>query len=238
MLRKRRRTAAIGLAAAAAATAAVAAGPAGDDHRPGRPASSAPASSPAPPSSGASPPSASVGAERGRSSDGLLAAPIRIADAEVVRLLRPGDRVDVLATTPEIGWTSASINRPMTGPAGPPAVGAASGRPGSSTGFTGSTNPADSIGPTSSTPDESSPDTRDDRPGTRADRTDTESEHPDIGAPTGARVIARAARVAEVPKLRDAAAGDGALVVLSVPRETATALVSTGLTARLAVLRR
>lgn len=87
----------------------------------------------------------------------LVSAPVRIADAATVRLLRPGDRVDVVAAER----------------AGPP------------------------------------------------------------------RVVAAGARVARVPDLEDGAgdgAGDGgALVVLSVPRDTARALVGAGATARLAV---
>ncbi|MFF2718901.1 hypothetical protein [Streptomyces sp. NPDC058011] len=38
-----------------------------------------------------------TGAEAGRSAEGLVSAPVRIADAATVRLLRPGDRVDVIA---------------------------------------------------------------------------------------------------------------------------------------------
>lgn len=83
----------------------------------------------------------------------MVSAPVRIADAGTVRLLRPGDRVDVVA----------------------------------------------------------------------AERT---------GAP---RVVAAGARVADVPAV-DAGVGDGgALVVLSVPRDTARALVGAGAVARLAV---
>ncbi|MFH8975787.1 hypothetical protein [Streptomyces sp. NPDC017890] len=90
----------------------------------------------------------------------LVAAPVRIADAATVRLLSPGDRVDVVA-------------------AGEGGAGDAS-------------------------------------------------------------VIARGARVAEVPEPVDAtsAAGstaDGALVVVSVPRATAHRLAGAGATARLAV---
>ncbi|MER5929592.1 hypothetical protein [Streptomyces sp. NPDC002054] len=86
----------------------------------------------------------------------LVSAPVRIADAATVRLLRPGDRVDVVA--------------------------------------------AERDGP--------------------------------------ARVLAAAARVAEVPEVPDADKGvadGGALVVLSVPRDTARELVGAGTRARLAV---
>ncbi|MEV6679896.1 hypothetical protein AB0N09_23990 [Streptomyces erythrochromogenes] len=83
----------------------------------------------------------------------MVSAPVRIADAGTVRLLRPGDRVDVVA----------------------------------------------------------------------AER----AQQP--------RVVAAGARVAEVPD-PDRGVGDGgALVVLSVPRETARALVGASATARLAV---
>lgn len=83
----------------------------------------------------------------------LVSAPVRIADAATVRLLRPGYRVDVVAAER----------------AGPP------------------------------------------------------------------RVVAAGARVARVPDLEDGAGDGGALVVLSVPRDTARALVGAGATARLAV---
>ncbi|WP_349632789.1 RcpC/CpaB family pilus assembly protein [Streptomyces sp. ML-6] len=87
----------------------------------------------------------------------LVSAPVRIADAGAVRLLRPGDRVDVIA-----------------------AGGSGSG--------------------------------------------------------ADVRVLAKGARVAEVPQApADGAAGDGALVVLSVPRETAASLAGAGISSRLAV---
>ncbi|WP_338056985.1 hypothetical protein [Streptomyces sp. ZAF1911] len=83
----------------------------------------------------------------------LVSAPVRIADAATVRLLRPGDRVDVVAA--ERG--------------GPP------------------------------------------------------------------RVVAAGARVAEVPAPEPGVGDGGALVVLSVPRDTARALVGAGTVSRLAV---
>ncbi|WP_107409136.1 hypothetical protein [Streptomyces misionensis] len=86
----------------------------------------------------------------------LVAAPVRIADADTVRLLRPGDRVDVVAAQ-------------------------------------------------------------------------------DAAAGSGARVLARGARVTRVPRPPDGVAEGGALIVLAVPRATATALVGAGATARLAV---
>ncbi|MFJ5832339.1 hypothetical protein [Streptomyces sp. NPDC093089] len=87
----------------------------------------------------------------------LVSAPVRIADAATVRLLRPGDRVDVIAA-------------------------------------------------------------------------------PDSGLGGGeARVVATGARVAEVPRPGETRSDGGALVVLSVPRSTATALAGAGVTSQLAV---
>ncbi|MFH9395956.1 RcpC/CpaB family pilus assembly protein [Streptomyces sp. NPDC017556] len=74
MLRRQRRAAAAGLALAGAALATT--GLSGADGE-------------------AVPPEAPPGA--GRSSVRLVSAPVRIADPETVRLLRPGDRVDVIA---------------------------------------------------------------------------------------------------------------------------------------------
>ncbi|WP_435969613.1 hypothetical protein [Streptomyces sp. Qhu_M48] len=88
----------------------------------------------------------------------LVSAPVRIADAATVRLLRPGDRVDVIAAP----------NSPLGG----------------------------------------------------------EGE---------ARVVATGARVAEVPHPGETRSDGGALVVLSVPRPTATALAGAGVTSQLAV---
>ncbi|WP_438313557.1 hypothetical protein ACSHWO_20185 [Streptomyces sp. HUAS TT3] len=133
-LRRRRRAASAALAVAAAALA-VAGGPQAQASRGAGP----PAKEPPPP-----PPVR------------MVSAPVRIADAATVRLLRPGDRVDVVAAER----------------AGPP------------------------------------------------------------------RVVAEGARVVGVPDPEkdgaDAGAG-GALVVLSVPRDTARALVGAGAAARLAV---
>ncbi|WP_234533253.1 hypothetical protein [Streptomyces shenzhenensis] len=86
----------------------------------------------------------------------MVTAPVRIADAATVRLLRPGDRVDVVAAG-------------------------------------------------------------------------------DLSAGGRTRVIARGVRVTELPEPADAAAESGALVVLSVPRDTAARLVGASATARLAV---
>ncbi|MFF3775401.1 hypothetical protein [Streptomyces sp. NPDC002232] len=89
----------------------------------------------------------------------LVKAPVRIADAATVRLLRPGDRVDVIAA-----------------------------------------------------PD--SP----------------------LGADAEAHVVATGARVAEVPRPREARPDGGALVVLSMPRPTAAKLAGAGVTAQLALI--
>lgn len=97
-----------------------------------------------------------AGPARPRPPAELVTAPVRIADAATVRLLHPGDRVDVIAAE-------------------------------------------------------------------------------DASAGAGVRVLARGARVTEVPEPPAAAAGSGALVVLSVPRPTAARLVGASATARLAV---
>ncbi|NML53071.1 hypothetical protein HHL19_29875 [Streptomyces sp. R302] len=91
----------------------------------------------------------------------LVSAPVRIADAEAVRLLRAGDRVDVIA--------APVANSPLG------------------------------------------------------------------NGDSAVRVVARAARVAEVPRPGEARADGGALIVLSVPRATATALAGAGVTSQLAV---
>ncbi|WP_393058724.1 hypothetical protein [Streptomyces sp. LN549] len=85
----------------------------------------------------------------------LVSAPVRIADAATVRLLRPGDRVDVIASE---------------------------------------------------------------------------------GAGADSRVLAKGARVAQVPSASADGAEDGALIVLSVPRATATALAGAGISAGFAVI--
>ncbi|MBX9424692.1 MULTISPECIES: hypothetical protein [Streptomyces] len=87
-----------------------------------------------------------------------VSAPVRIADAATVRLLRPGDRVDVIAA-------------------------------------------ADSP----------------------------------LGTESEARVVAKGARVVDVPHPDETRSDGGALVVLSVPRSTAAALAGAGVTSRLAV---
>ncbi|WP_235981258.1 hypothetical protein, partial [Streptomyces albidus (ex Kaewkla and Franco 2022)] len=139
---------AAGLAVAAAAMAASAPrGERGGEHRQGPAADSRPSAVAAPPGGGRS------------SSDGprpraTVSAPVRIADAATVRLLSPGDRVDVIAGTDE--------------------------------------------------------------------------SHE-------ARVVAQGVRVDRVPKSVDAGPVEGALVVLRVPRSTATALAGAAVAGRLAV---
>jgi len=86
---------------------------------------------------------------------------VRIADAEAVRLLRAGDRVDVIAA---------------------PVLNSPAGEGGSAV-----------------------------------------------------RVVARSARVAEVPRPGETRPDGGALIVLSVPRATATELAGAGITSQLAV---
>ncbi|MFF2997264.1 hypothetical protein ACFVTC_22295 [Streptomyces sp. NPDC057950] len=103
LARYRRRAVAAGLAVTAAAL--VAAGPRAAERARGRPASSTSALSP--PTSAAVSPSGSAsssssgspsGSVRGSGGVEMVAAPVRIADAATVRLLRSGDRVDVIAS--------------------------------------------------------------------------------------------------------------------------------------------
>ncbi|MFI1251800.1 hypothetical protein ACH4TY_34635 [Streptomyces anulatus] len=156
MLRRQRRAAAAGLALAGAALATTGLSGTGGEARP---------------------PDAPPGA--GRSSVRLVSAPLRIADPETVRLLRPGDRVDVIAVDDADdearvvarGVRVAKVPYPDSGPGGHAAGVSGAGADG--------TGGADGIG--------------------------------------GAR------------------AEDGALVVLSVERSTATALLGAGASGRLAV---
>ncbi|MEU3103198.1 hypothetical protein [Streptomyces griseoflavus] len=88
LVRHRRRAVAVGLAVTAAAL--VAAGPREADRSRGHPAGpSAPEAAPMSP--GDRQP------VRPRRAGTTVTAPVRIADAATVRLLRPGDRVDVIA---------------------------------------------------------------------------------------------------------------------------------------------
>ncbi|AWE50815.1 hypothetical protein DC008_14505 [Streptomyces nigra] len=145
LVRHRRRAVAAGLAVTAAAL--VAAGPREADGARGHPADE-----PVRPHRVTEP----------------VSAPVRIADAATVRLLRPGDRVDVIA---------AEGNGPSPG---------------------GDGFGEDAFG-------------------------------------GNAEVVARGARVAELPEPLEATGEAGALVVLSVPRATAARLAGASATARLAV---
>ncbi|MFD7051960.1 hypothetical protein ACFWBS_23210 [Streptomyces mirabilis] len=97
LTRHKRRAVAAGLAVTAAAL--VAAGPGDAGRARGHPTAAPPSTSTSTPMS-SSPPSPSPSATasvRGRDAVETVAAPVRIADAATVRLLRPGDRVDVIA---------------------------------------------------------------------------------------------------------------------------------------------
>ncbi|MFB7194391.1 RcpC/CpaB family pilus assembly protein [Streptomyces sp. NPDC056240] len=162
--RHRRRAVAAGLAVTAAVL--VAAGPSGAGSSGSGSTGSGSSGSG---SSGSE--SSGTGRERVRRSVVTVSAPVRIADAAAVRLLRPGDRVDVVAAS----------------------AGAGSGDGRGSGGQDG-------------------------------------------------RVVAAGARVSSVPdsaesaeSAGEAASAGGALVVLSVPRETAARLAGAGATSRLAV---
>lgn len=95
-----------------------------------------------------------AGRRRAQRPAGMVSAPVRIADAATVRLLRRGDRVDVIAG---------------------------------------------------------------------------------VGGETEARVVASCARVDEIPAAQESVPGGGALIVLSVPRDTAAALAGASASTRLAV---
>ncbi|MEU9351565.1 hypothetical protein AB0D65_11255 [Streptomyces griseoloalbus] len=87
LVRHRRRAMAVGLAVTAAAL--VAAGPRDADRSRGHPGG--------PPAARAASASPGEGAVRTRRAGSTVTAAVRIADAATVRLLRPGDRVDVIA---------------------------------------------------------------------------------------------------------------------------------------------
>lgn len=92
----------------AMAAAALAASPRGDAERP------SPAAVPDGPGSGVPGGAAGAGAEGrggGDAGAGEVLAPVRIADAGVVGLLKPGDLVDVLATGGEDGGTARVVAR-------------------------------------------------------------------------------------------------------------------------------
>ncbi|MGC0211460.1 hypothetical protein [Streptomyces levis] len=145
LVRHRRRAVAVGLAVTA--TALVAAGPRDTDGARGHPRAQTPARTA---------PVSGEHSARARRAAAAVTAPVRIADAATVRLLRPGDRIDVIA----------------------------------------------------------------------AEETATGGD---------ARVVARGARVTEVPEPVTDASDGGALIVLSVPRATAARLAGASATARLAV---
>lgn len=168
LFRDRRRVLAVALAVAAVVGAALASGALGGASHTegGRPAhtggergpspgdrsrSSAGHDSPGPVSTPASHPP----------DPGTVRAPVRLADAEVVRLLRPGDRVDLVAAT-----------------------------------------------------------------------------DPSLGGPSGSPVVARGAEVTRLPAPPKAGGDHGALVVLAMPRKTATAVVAAAATSALAVVMR
>ncbi|MGW3418181.1 hypothetical protein [Streptomyces phaeochromogenes] len=67
------------------------------------------------------------------------------------------------------------------------------------------------------------------------DRVDVVAAEQGAVGPGDAHVVARGARVAKVPESPDSVSEGGALVVLSVPRRTATLLAGAGATSRLAV---
>ncbi|MGW4253618.1 hypothetical protein ACWEK7_19315, partial [Streptomyces californicus] len=167
MLRRQRRAAAAGLALAGAALATTGlSGGDGEAH-----------SAQAPPDSG-------------RASVRLVSAPVRIADPETVRLLRPGDRVDVIAVggagdEARVVARGARVAKVPGAPAG-----VDTGRPGAG-------SSADGV--------------------VAAEMSDV----PDAS---------------EVSEVSDGTIpGAGALVVLSVERSTATALLGAGVSGRLAV---
>ncbi len=167
MLRRQRRAAAAGLALAGAALATTGLGGGdGEAH-----------SAQAPPDSG-------------RASVRLVSAPVRIADPETVRLLRPGDRVDVIAVG-GVGDEARVVARGARVAKVPGApAGVDTGRPGA---------------------------------GARADGV-VAAEMSDVPD------------ASEVSEVSDATVpGAGALVVLSVERSTATALLGAGVSGRLAV---
>ncbi|MFD7714346.1 hypothetical protein [Streptomyces sp. NPDC059814] len=149
---RRRRAMAAGLALAAAALAASGAGGGGGG---GGDAGHEAAGVTAGTTAGAAH-TAGTARERASPPVRLVSAPVRIADAATVRLLRPGDRVDVIASA---------------------------------------------------------------------------------GSGTDARVLAKSARVAQVPQpSAEGSMENGALIVLSVPRATAATLAGAGVSAGLAVI--
>ncbi|MFE9457599.1 hypothetical protein [Streptomyces californicus] len=167
MVRRQRRAAAAGLALAGAAlaTTGLSSGE-GEAHR-----------AQAPPSSG-------------RASVRLVSAPVRIADPETVRLLRPGDRVDVIA----VGGTGDEARVVARGARVAKVPGTPAG---------------------------------------------ADTERPGASSAADGVVAAEVSNVPDVPEVSEVSdgtvPGSGALVVLSVERSTATALLGAGVSGRLAV---
>ncbi|MFE4629210.1 CpaB family protein [Streptomyces mirabilis] len=95
LTRHKRRAVAAGLAVTAAAL--VAAGPGDAGRARGHPTAAPASTSTSTPMSSAPPSPSATASVRGRDAVETVAAPVRIADAATVRLLRPGDRVDVIA---------------------------------------------------------------------------------------------------------------------------------------------
>ncbi|MFE2486593.1 hypothetical protein ACFXGR_25470 [Streptomyces mirabilis] len=95
LTRHKRRAVAAGLAVTAAAL--VAAGPGDAGRARGHPTAAPPSTSASTPRSSSTPSPSATASVRGRDAVETVAAPVRIADAATVRLLRPGDRVDVIA---------------------------------------------------------------------------------------------------------------------------------------------
>ncbi|MGA5896460.1 hypothetical protein [Streptomyces venetus] len=101
LVRNRRRAVAVGLAVTA--TALVAAGPRDADGARGHPRAQ-------PPAHAASGSEAHPVRTRGAGGAvGAVTAPVRIADAAAVRLLRPGDRVDVIAAAETVAGGDARV---------------------------------------------------------------------------------------------------------------------------------
>lgn len=162
MLRRQRRAAAAGLALAGAALATT--GLSSTDGEAGTP---------------------DVPPRADRSSVRLVSAPVRIADPETVRLLRPGDRVDVIA----VGDTGGAARVVARGVRVAKVPYAATGHGGRAADVSGA----------------------------------------------GAGGVERADRTGGADGIGGARAGAGALVVLSVERSTAAALLGAGASGRLAV---
>ncbi|WP_340560766.1 hypothetical protein [Streptomyces sp. GSL17-111] len=191
-LRRARRTAAVGLGVAAVLLVAL--GPPGAHDRPraggGGPPSDDGDRAVAVGAAG-SVPGASAGGDDGRPpDDALVRAPVRLADPGVVRLLKPGDRVDVLA-----------------GPAPEP--------PGGVTAATGAADVLASRARVVAVPE----------PGVPGEARDVAGGDVAGGDLAGGAVASGAASGGVAGGVAQTIAGDGALVVLSVPRSIAAHLV-------------